>query len=173
MNNTQLLAIIFWCFIVLITRCFSLHFNSPETEKEIFFFLRIDLTLSTARLVGRSLVWSAIRSFFCVFLPCWIFPSFTISAQLHVGFGRVYFYTENQKMWVLHVLLLCHISRPFPPNLTKLEVAFWIVYTHKHNSMPKHISAHPILFRSRRFRRSFCHFAILPLPRFLFYEVLW
>lgn len=37
---------------------------------------------------------------------------FAFSAQLHVGFGSFYFYTQSKKLWALHVLLLCHNSRP-------------------------------------------------------------
>lgn len=56
-----------------------------------------------------------------------LFPSFTISAQLHVGFGSVYFLYTIKKLWVLHVLLLCHISRPILVLLLVLKLPSTIV----------------------------------------------
>lgn len=56
-----------------------------------------------------------------------LFPSFTISAQLHVGFGWVYFLYTIKKLWVLHVLLLYHISRPILVLLLVLKLPSTIV----------------------------------------------
>lgn len=133
-----------------------------DSKGKFLFLLGIDLTLST-RPTASSLIWPAIRSFFCVFF---FLVGFFRLSQFLLNYmsvsGEFIFVQKIKKMWVLHVLLLCHISRPFPPSITKLEVAFWIVYTHKHNSMPKHILpsnfaslSSPVLCRDFYFMKCF------------------
>lgn len=79
MNNLKSLPIIFWCFIVLITCCFSHHrrLNSHETAN-LFLSSVNDRTLSAAQLG-----WSAADNldFLCCFPSQWLFSFILLPSQ--------------------------------------------------------------------------------------------
>lgn len=62
----------------------------------------------------------------------------------------------TEKIKKCEYYMYCFYATFLDPFSPEVEVAFSIVYTHKHNSMPKHILCPSILLRSRRFRRSLC-----------------
>lgn len=110
MNNLQSLAIIFWCFIVVIARCFPHHLetlaNSPEggprfPQKWPHFVDGLP-TLNFFCAASRWLFFLPLTGFFRL-------------SQFLLNYSSVsveFIFVHTIKMWVLHVLLLCHISRP-------------------------------------------------------------
>lgn len=110
-----------------------------------------------------------IWSFFCCF-PSMAFVGFSVFHYFCSITSTEFIFIHDQEMWALHVLLLCHISRPVPrsplnqpsrggiPNCKDINMASTTTIPHTQ----AHFS-HPILFHSL-FHRS---------QRFSFYEVLW
>ena len=99
MNNTQSLPIIFWCFIVLITCCFSLHLR-PDPPRD-FCQTRNGHTLSalalldSTRLIGVPFVLPFSMAFF--FLSC--FGIFRLSQFLlnYMSVSVEFIFVHNQK----------------------------------------------------------------------------
>lgn len=166
MNNAQSLPVIFWCFIVLITRCFSHHLLPKSRVSSLEGFGRDGENVFLQKwphFVGCLPSLLVIRSFFCCFPLLWLlsdFPPFTISAQLHRP--SLFLSVHDREMRALHVLLLCHISRPLllnqPPrggirdckdiNMASTTTAATVPHTPAHFSHP--ISFHWLFFIARR-----------------------
>lgn len=120
MNNTRSLAVIFWCFIVLITCCFSLHlglksqatFTSSPSEMTALYrpvLARTTcLALLLSPLVGRNSEFLLCPGF--SLLLCRIFRLHNF-CSITCRFRSTLFLYTIKEMRVLHVLLLCHISR--------------------------------------------------------------
>jgi hypothetical protein len=162
MNNTQSLPVIFWCFIVLITCCFSLHLrlDPPETSPKP---PPSHSFLASAR--WRSEV-SFVLPFrwFLLLLPD--FPSFTISAQLHVGLGRVFFlHNQKEAVSITCITFMPH-SPPSPVPLLTPSSLCGIQNCKDINTTTSIHSACPSTFFAIQFRAF--TFPLHFVPRFYF-----